>query len=113
MTTNGWKGNQFVLVLVLLLQSQVTLEDGHSGEEHGPAPQAMSSQSRFQTDFGQSREEESSESQSEESEEESEEGSDEVRKGYIQLRISNEITRVRVAITVKRRNMKHLTKRRK
>ena len=114
MTTNGWKGNQFVLVLVLILQSQVTLEDGHSGEEHGPpAPQAMSSQSRFQTDFGQSREEESSESQSEESEEESEEGSDEVRKGEIQLRLSNVITRVRVAITVKRRNMKPLTKRKK
>ena len=91
MTTNGWRANQFVLVLVLLLQSQVTLEDGHSGEEHGPpAPQAMSSQSRFQTNFGQSgEEEESSESQSKESEEGSEEGSDEVRKGEIQLRLRN------------------------
>ena len=84
MTTHGWKGNKFVskLVLILILQSQVTIEDGHSGEQHGPPAQSMG-QSRFQTNFGQSGEE-SSESQSEESDQRSEEnesGSDEgVRK---------------------------------
>ena len=121
MTTNGWKGNKFVskLVLILILQSQVTLEDGHSGEQHGPPPQSMS-QSRFQTNFGQSREE-SSESQSEESNEgseENEEDSDEVgikyKMKYTDGLPSFVLTRMRMAITVSRnRNMKPLTKRRK
>ena len=120
MTTDGWKGNQFVLVFILILQGQVTLEDGHSGEQHGaPAPHSMS-QTRFQTNFGQSREE-GSESQSEESDEgseENEEDSDEVgikyKMKYTDGLPSFVLTRMRMAITVSRnRNMKPLTKRRK
>lgn len=117
MTTNGWKGNQFVfkLLLILILQSQVTLGDGHSEEQGGPPGQSMS-QSRFQTNFGQSREE-GSESQSEESDESSEEnGSEEGVRKDIRCRSDSNLfvlSRLRMAITVKKRNTKPLTKRRK
>ena len=78
MTTNGWKRHNLsmLVLIILLLQSKVTMEDGHSGEQHGP--QSMS-QSRFQTNFDQSSEGESTSDESDEdSNEEEEEGSDEV-----------------------------------
>ena len=72
MTTNGWKRHNLsmLVLIILLLQSQVTVEDGHSGEQHGP--QSMS-ESRFQTNFDQSSE---GESTSDESDEDSDEDDD-------------------------------------